>query len=66
MYDFIENIVCTAVHRMSEYATAPILVLPIRLTMLKKYQGLAIALFFSYVKRTGKTNLNAVQLRILG
>ena len=64
-------------------ATAPISVLPVRLAMLKKYQGLAIALFFCiwkylcsgcmdaqerirYAKQTGKTNLFAVQLRILG
>ena len=38
----------------------------ISMSYTKKLQGLAIALFFSYAKRTGKTNLYAVQLRILG
>jgi len=47
-------------------ATAPISDLPVRLAMLKKHQGLAIALFFRYAKQTGKTNLFAAQLRILG
>ncbi len=51
---------------MGECATAPISALPVRLAMPKKHQGLAIALFFSYAKQTGKTNLYAAQLRILG
>ena len=66
VHDYIENIDYTVVHRMGESATAPISALSIRLAMLKKHQGLAIALFFSYAKRMGKTNLYAVQLRILG
>ena len=100
VYDYIENIDFTIVHRMGERATAPVSVLPVRLAMLstalthpcvhsismsytKKHQGLAIALFFciwkylcsgcmdaqeriSYAKQTGKANLYAAQLRILG
>jgi hypothetical protein len=54
------------IHQMVENATASISALPARLTMLKKRQGLAISLFFSYVKRTGKTNLKTVQLRFPG
>ncbi|MBT3203013.1 MAG: hypothetical protein HOB14_00955 [Gammaproteobacteria bacterium] len=64
IHDYIENIDFIVIHPMGESATAPISALPIRLAMLKKHQGLAIALFFSYAKQMGKTNLYAVQLRI--
>ena len=63
IYDYMENIDFIVIHPMGESATAP---LPIRLAMLNKHQGLAIALFFSYAKQMGKTNLYAVQLRIPG
>ncbi len=65
-YDYFENIDSITIHRMGENATAPISALPVRLAMLKKQQGLAIALFFSYAKQTGKTNLHAAQLWIPG
>ena len=66
VHDYIENIDCTAYRLMGEIATAPISAFLVRQAMLKKYQGLAIALFFSYTKRTGKTILYTVQLRIPG
>jgi len=46
--DYINNIGCIIVHLMGGRATAPILALPVCLTMLNKHQGLAIALFFAY------------------
>ena len=66
MHDYIEKTDYTVVHRMGERATAHISALPVCLAMLKKHQGLAIALFFSYAKQTGKTNQYAAQLRIPG
>ncbi|MFT5503033.1 MAG: hypothetical protein ACI845_000385 [Gammaproteobacteria bacterium] len=54
------------IHRMGESATAAISALRARLSMLKKRLGLAIPLFFSYVKRARKTNLKAIQLRFPG
>jgi hypothetical protein len=54
------------IHQMGESATACISALRARLTMLKKRQGLAIPLFFCYVKQARKTNLKAAQLRFLG
>ena len=51
---------------MSESATAFMLALCARLAMLKKQQGHAIALFFSYARHTHKTNLKAAQLGLLG
>ena len=54
------------IQQMGESATASTSALRARLTMLKKRQGLAIALFFSDVKRARKTNLKAVQLRFPG
>ena len=54
------------IHQAGENATVSISALRARLTMLKKRQGLAIPLFFSYAKRARKTNLKTVQLRFLG
>ncbi len=51
---------------IAKIATSHISVLRVRLPMLKKQKGLAIPLLFSYARRTHKTNLNAVQLQILG
>jgi hypothetical protein len=66
VYEFLKHIGSDEIHQMGESATASIAALRTRLTMLKKRQGLAISLFFSMVKRTHKTNLNAVQLRFPG
>jgi hypothetical protein len=55
-----------AQNQMNESATASISALRARLTMLKKWQGQAIPLFFSYDKQARKTNLKAVQLQFLG
>jgi hypothetical protein len=66
VYEFLKHIGLDVMHQMGESATARISALRARLTMLKKRQGLAIPLFFSYVKRARKTNLKAVQLRFPG
>jgi hypothetical protein len=54
------------INQMGENATSSISALRARLTMLKKWQGLAIPLFFIYVKQARKTNLKAAQLRFPG
>jgi predicted transcriptional regulator len=66
MVEFLKHIGSYDIHQMGESATACISALRARLTMLKKRQGQAIPLFFSYVKQTRKTKLKAAQLRFLG
>jgi hypothetical protein len=66
VYEFLKHIGFDGVHQVGESATTSISTLRASLTMLKKRQGQAIPLFFSYAKQARKTNLKAVQLRFLG
>ena len=66
MYESLKHIGINEILQMSEIAIAYISILCVRLAMLKKRQGHAIPLFFNYVIRTHKTNLNAAQLRSSG
>jgi hypothetical protein len=66
VYEFLKQIGFDENQQMGESATTCISALRARLTMLKKRQGLAIPLFFSYLKRSRETNLKAGQLRFPG
>jgi hypothetical protein len=66
VYEFMKHIGFEEICQMGGITTAFILALSARLTMLKQQQGHASALFFSYARRTDKSNLKAVQLWFLG